>query len=87
MQRRNMRPYSFKLPAFWILSQMLCRCAIAKCCVLGQAGYSSVGRASDCSLQQQSDGPWFDSGWPDIETPVLRGLFIVPCMSLGADVG
>ena len=29
------------------------------------AGYSSVGRASDCSLKQQSDGPWFDSGWPD----------------------
>ena len=32
-------------------------------------GYSSVGRASDCSLQQQSDGPWFDSGWPDIHNP------------------
>ena len=29
------------------------------------AGYSSVGRASDCSALQQSDGPWFDSGWPD----------------------
>ncbi len=28
-------------------------------------GYSSVGGASDCSLLQQSDGPWFDSGWPD----------------------
>ena len=30
-----------------------------------QAGYSSVGRASDCRSLQQSDGPWFDSGWPD----------------------
>ena len=29
------------------------------------SGYSSVGRASDCRLLQQSDGPWFDSGWPD----------------------
>ena len=31
-----------------------------------QAGYSSVGRASDCRDLQQSDGPWFDSGWPDL---------------------
>ena len=31
-----------------------------------QAGYSSVGRASDCRILQQSDGPWFDSGWPDL---------------------
>ena len=30
-----------------------------------QAGYSSVGRASDCRSMQKSDGPWFDSGWPD----------------------
>ena len=30
-----------------------------------QAGYSSVGRASDCRITQESDGPWFDSGWPD----------------------
>jgi hypothetical protein len=30
-----------------------------------QAGYSSVGRASDCRLLQQSDGPWIDSGWPE----------------------
>ena len=28
--------------------------------------YSSVGRASDCRSLQQSDGPWFDSGWPDL---------------------
>ena len=28
-------------------------------------GYSSVGRASDCRALQKSDGPWFDSGWPD----------------------
>ena len=28
-------------------------------------GYSSVGRASDCRTSQESDGPWFDSGWPD----------------------
>ena len=26
-----------------------------------QAGYSSVGRASDCRMLQQSDGPWFDA--------------------------
>ena len=32
------------------------------------AGYSSVGAASDCRRLQQSDGPWFDSGWPDICT-------------------
>jgi hypothetical protein len=30
-------------------------------------GYSSVGRASDCRVLQQSDGPWFDSGWPDLQ--------------------
>ena len=30
-----------------------------------QAGYSSVGRASDCRHLQESDCPWFDSGWPD----------------------
>ena len=35
----------------------------ALCCE--QAGYSSVGRASDCRALQLSDGPWFDSGWPD----------------------
>ena len=29
-------------------------------------GYSSVGRASDCRHMQQSDGPWLDSGWPDL---------------------
>ena len=32
----------------------------------GNTGYSSVGRASDCRRLQQSYGPWFDSGWPDI---------------------
>ena len=31
-----------------------------------QAGHSSVGRASDCRFLQLSDGPWFDSGWPDL---------------------
>jgi hypothetical protein len=36
-----------------------------------QAGYSSVGRASDCRTSQQSDGPWFDSAWPDIFCAVL----------------
>ena len=29
-------------------------------------GYSSVGRASDCRDMQQSDGPCFDSGWPEM---------------------
>lgn len=33
---------------------------------ISQAGYSSVGRASDCRALQQSDGPWFDSGWPEV---------------------
>ena len=36
-----------------------------------QAGYSSVGRASDCRNLQQSDGPWFDSGWPDFRNASL----------------
>ena len=30
------------------------------------AGDSSVGRASDCRALQLSDGPWFDSGSPDM---------------------
>ena len=34
-------------------------------CPSQQTGYSSVGRASDSRVLQQSDGPWFDSGWPD----------------------
>ena len=33
-----------------------------------KAGCSSVGRASDCRFQQLSDGPWFDSGRPDMLT-------------------
>ena len=37
------------------------------------AGYSSVGRASDCRRLQQSDGPWFDSGWPDV---LFASLFL-----------
>ena len=44
-----------------------------------QPGYSSVGRASDCRQLQQSDGPWFDSGWPDMIDAFARvgvqGLF------------
>ena len=31
-----------------------------------QAGYSSVGRASDRRCARLSDGPWFDSRWPDL---------------------
>ena len=34
-------------------------------------GYSSVGRASDCRRLQQSDGPWFDSGWPEFDALTL----------------
>ena len=30
-----------------------------------QAGYRSVGRASDCRASQPLEGPWFDSGWSD----------------------
>ena len=37
------------------------------------AGYSSVGRASDCRSLQQSDGPWFDSGWPDFAWVLCQG--------------
>ena len=37
-----------------------------------QAGYSSVGRASDCRLLQKSDGPWFDSGWPEGALAVIQ---------------
>ncbi len=43
----------------------------ALCCK--QAGYSSVGRASDCRALQLSDGPWFDSGWPDFREPAQTG--------------
>ena len=39
-----------------------------------QAGYSSVGRASDCRVLQQSDGPWFDSGWPDFRDIIFGAL-------------
>jgi hypothetical protein len=39
-----------------------------------QAGYSSVGRASDCRSLQLSDGPWFDSGWPDLSSMGARSL-------------
>ena len=38
-----------------------------------QAGHSSVGRASDCRILQQSDGPSFASRWPDFyATPPQR---------------
>ena len=40
------------------------------------SGYSSVGRASDCRFTQRSDGPWLDSGWPDLTTTGRRP---VPC--------
>jgi hypothetical protein len=40
-------------------------CAVCPAHPSVTAGYSSVGRASDCRSLQQSDGPWFDSGWPD----------------------
>ena len=36
-------------------------------------GDSSVGRASDCRSLQKSDGPWFDSGSPDMPS-WLEGL-------------
>ena len=59
-----------------------------------QTGYSSVGRASDCRMLQQSDGPWFDSGWPDFlgsveclkeGTMFKRGNYgsLVPAVSCG----
>ena len=46
------------------LQPTTCVCAIGP--HLGQTGYSSVGRASDCRHLQKSDGPWLDSGWPDL---------------------
>lgn len=43
-----------------------------------QAGYSSVGRASDCRALQLSDGPWFDSGWPDLHWLFLsQDMFLI----------
>ena len=48
-----------------------------------QAGYSSVGRASDCRFMQPSDGPWFDSGWPDFvsscSTHTLNTAWLIAC--------
>ena len=44
---------------------MFSRADTKHACPLIHTGYSSVGRASDCRHMQQSDGPWFDSGWPD----------------------
>ena len=38
------------------------------------AGDSSVGRASDCRALQLSDGPWFDSGSPDVFHSMLTLL-------------
>ena len=47
-------------------------------------GYSSVGRASDCRVLQQSDGPWFDSGWPDyLSTSRVPRSCIRLCASQG----
>ena len=38
-------------------------------------GDSSVGRASACRMVQTSDGPWFDSGSPDVSfTLSVRAL-------------
>ena len=41
-----------------------------------QADYSSVGRASDCRLLAQSDGPWLNSGWSDLldHSPFMHAL-------------
>ena len=50
----------------WATSIQVCVALAIK-----QAGYSSVGRASDCRDLQQSDGPWFDSGWPDLPIVAL----------------
>ena len=41
-------------------------------CEMGNAGYSSAGRASDCRSLQQLDGPWVDSGWPASSRRSLR---------------
>ena len=47
----------------WITDKQLSALCGQGC--VGITGYSSVGRASDCRVLQQSGGPWFDSGWPD----------------------
>ncbi len=60
----------------------ICYCGCGSVCAAAgvggargaHAGYSSVGRASDCRRLQQSDGPWFDSGWPDSMRHALCGL-------------
>ena len=68
--RQEQPPLS--LSVFRILGQGLepsdpshCRCWLGNL-FKSYSGYSSVGRASDCRFRQRSDGPWFDSGWPDI---------------------
>ena len=54
------------MPAAWGACPQYKKLQEAKRGTCVQAGYSSVGRASDCRKLQQSDGRWFDSGWPDI---------------------
>jgi hypothetical protein len=49
----------------------IARLGLANSVFKKQAGYSSVGRASDCRTSQRSHAPWFDSGWPDIFCAVL----------------
>ena len=52
------------------------------------SGYSSVGRASDCRFWQRSDGPWFDSGWPDVPClATLCGQRSIPELWLGQTGG
>ncbi len=47
-------------------------------------GDSSVGRASDCRMVQTSDGPWFDSGSPDICSRCLRIRALRPGRQAGS---
>ena len=51
---------------------VLCRATHSRSTLRSHSGYSSVGRASDCRMLQQSDGPWFDSGWPDLFATCLQ---------------
>ena len=58
------------------IRQLLQACQPCRMQLVSISGYSSVGRASDCRMLQPSDGPWFDSGWPDL--CCLRGRWGPP---------
>ena len=60
------------LQDLWRTNTLAVFCLLGPNTILCHPGHSSVGRASDCRLLQQSDGPWFDSGWPDLPNYFLN---------------